>query len=91
MLCEDGCENRASLTASRQPQPCRSHCHERDDGQAVKVSGIGSGPGETAVDVVVVNHPSPASPTGSKWEKASCMDELVLKSSASKEIDRFLT
>ncbi|CAN0135073.1 unnamed protein product [Laminaria digitata] len=58
--------------------------------EAVKASGLGAGEGETPVDVVVVNHPSPASPTGIRWQKATCLDELVLKSSARKEIDRFL-
>eukprot|EP00752_Nemacystus_decipiens_P002395 g2260.t1 len=53
--------------------------------EAVKASGLGAGEGETEVEVVVVNHPSPASPTGVKWEKAACLNELVLTSSKSKE------
>ena len=56
----------------------------------MKASGLGAGDGEREVDVVVVNHPSPASPTGVRWEKAACLNELVLKSSKSKEIDQFL-
>ncbi|CAM9828554.1 unnamed protein product [Ectocarpus fasciculatus] len=63
-----------------------SKCHE-----AVKASGLdAAGKGGDAVEVVVVNHPSPASPTGVRWEKAACLNELVLNSSKSKEIDRFL-
>eukprot|EP00903_Cladosiphon_okamuranus_P014953 g13841.t1 len=58
--------------------------------EAVKASGLGAGDGESVVEVVVVNHPSPASPTGVRWEKATCLDELVLKTSKSKEIDRFI-
>lgn len=58
--------------------------------QAVKASGLGAGEGENPVDVVVVNHPSPASPSGIKWQRATSLDELVLKSSAKTEIDRFL-
>ncbi|CAN0102837.1 unnamed protein product [Ectocarpus sp. 6 AP-2014] len=61
-----------------------SKCHE-----AVKASGLNAA-GKGEVEVVVVNHPSPASPTGVKWEKATCLNELVLNSSKSKEIDRFL-
>lgn len=59
----------------------------------MQASGLGAGEGGEGgrgVDVVVVNHPSPASPSGVRWEKASCLNELVLKSSKSKEIDRFL-
>lgn len=41
--------------------------------------------------VVTVQHPSPASPSGTKWMTAQCMDELVLASSPNKEIDRFLS
>lgn len=51
---------------------------------------MGAGEGGSGVEVVVVNHPSPASPTGVRWEKAACLNELVLKSSSCKEIDRFL-
>lgn len=58
--------------------------------QAVRASGYGTGEAEKRVEVVVVNHPSPASPSGIKWGKATCLNELVLKSSACKEIDRFL-
>lgn len=58
--------------------------------QALKASRLGEGPGEKKVEVVIVNHPSPASPSGIKWEKATCMDELILASSLGKEIDRFL-
>lgn len=61
--------------------------------QAVKASGLnaaGKDEVKGEVEVVVVNHPSPASPTGVKWEKATCLNELVLNSSKSKDIDRFL-
>lgn len=58
--------------------------------KAVEASGLGAGEGEERVEVVVVNHPSPASPTGVKWERAVCLNELVLNSSKSKEIDRFI-
>ena len=52
--------------------------------------GLGPRGGDVEVEVVVVNHPSPASPSGVKWERAAGMDELVLGSSKCKEIDRFL-
>lgn len=58
--------------------------------QAVRAAGLGAGEGEREVEVVVVNHPSPASPTGVRWKGAACLNELVLKSSKSKEIDQFL-
>lgn len=58
--------------------------------QALKAPGMETVSDDVGVHVVVVNHPSPASPTGAKWERATCMDELVLNSSANKEIDRFL-
>lgn len=58
--------------------------------KALKSSGLGAGEGEAVVEVVVVNHPSPASPSGIKWEKAKCLNELVLNSSKCKEVDRFL-
>ena len=51
---------------------------------------MGVGGGKSEVEVVVVNHPSPASPTGVRWEKAECLNELVLSSSKSKEIDQLL-
>lgn len=51
---------------------------------------MGAGEGEERVEVVVVNHPSPASPTGVKWEKAVCLNELVLNSSERTEIGRFI-
>lgn len=56
----------------------------------MRASGYGTGEAEKRVEVVVVNHPSPASPSGIKWAKATCLNELVLKSSSCKEIDRFL-
>lgn len=59
--------------------------------QAVNASGISAEEdGIVGVNVVVVNHPSPASPSGVKWTKATSMNELVLPSSKCKEIDRFL-
>ncbi|CAM9732751.1 unnamed protein product [Choristocarpus tenellus] len=42
------------------------------------------------LQVVTVNHPSPASPSGSRWIEATCLNDLVLASSKAKEIDAFL-
>lgn len=56
--------------------------------QALEKSGLNDV--DRNVEVVVVNHPSPASPTGIKWQKATHLNELVLASSKGKEIDRFL-